>query len=359
MNKLNAKNERIKRDYFRFQKEARGKSEATIDAMRKSLARFEEQTGHKDFATFRREQAIAFKRHLSGLEGVRSGETISLATQASTLNMLKEFFQWLAWQPGFKSRLHVPDVDYFTPSRKDASAAKAAKLRDYPSLEQIRAVVQAMPANTVVERRDRALLAFTILTGMRDRALASLSLRHIDLHKSPPLVRQEPDRVDVKFSKAINTYFFPVGEDLKTIVIDWVEELRTQHLFSANDPLFPKTRLGRGNDMGFRTIGIEPAHWADASPIRAIFKAAFARAGLPYFPPHSFRHTLVHMMQSACRTPEEIKAWSQNLGHESIATTMTSYGKVDPHRQGEVLGRIGMGERDEDDLRARLRALIA
>ena len=36
MTKLNPKNERIKRDYCRWQKEAQGKSEATVDAIRKA-----------------------------------------------------------------------------------------------------------------------------------------------------------------------------------------------------------------------------------------------------------------------------------------------------------------------------------
>jgi len=54
---------------------------------------------------------------------------------------------------------------------------KAAKLRDFPSLEQIRAAIAKMPSGTVLERRNRALLATTILTGIRDSALASLCLQ--------------------------------------------------------------------------------------------------------------------------------------------------------------------------------------
>jgi integrase len=87
-------------------------------------------------------------------------------------------------------------------------------------------VIAAMPVETIIDRRNRALLAFAILTGMRDRAMVSLSIRHIDLSKSPPLVRQEPDRVDTKFSKSINTYFFPLGDDLHDVVIHWIGELR-------------------------------------------------------------------------------------------------------------------------------------
>ena len=45
MTKTNAANERIKRDYFRYLREAHGRDEATIDGVAKSLARFEEATG--------------------------------------------------------------------------------------------------------------------------------------------------------------------------------------------------------------------------------------------------------------------------------------------------------------------------
>ena len=220
-------------------------------------------------------------------------------------------------------------------------------------------MIAAMPTETVIDRRNRALVAFAILTGMRDRAMVSVSVRHVDISKSPPLVRQEPDRVDTKFSKSINTYFFPVGDDLHAIVIGWIEELRTEHLFGPNDPVFPKTRVSVGDNMSFRATGIESAHWSDASPVRAIFRRAFADAGLPYFPPHSFRHTLGHLMQSACRTPRQIKAWSQNLGHESVATTLTSYGTIDPHQQGEVIGAISLEpEAQGADLLAKIRALV-
>jgi hypothetical protein len=43
-----------------------------------------------------------------------------------------------------------------------------------PTLEQIRHVIRTLPATTEIERRDRALIAFTILTGARDGAIASL-----------------------------------------------------------------------------------------------------------------------------------------------------------------------------------------
>jgi integrase len=114
-----------------------------------------------------------------------------------------------------------------------------------------------------------------------------------------------------------------------------------------------------GDNLSFEAAGIEPRHWSDASPVRAIFRQAFEGAGLPYFPPHSFRHTLGHLMQTVCRTPEQIKAWSQNLGHENVATTLTSYGKIDPFRQGDVIAGITLDTMQPDnDVLAKIRALV-
>jgi len=61
MAKHNAANERIKREYFRYLKEALGRDQATVDGIAKALARFEDATGAKDFRRFHREQAGAFK----------------------------------------------------------------------------------------------------------------------------------------------------------------------------------------------------------------------------------------------------------------------------------------------------------
>src|SRR5688500_9237203 len=44
--------------------------------------------------------------------------------------------------------------------------------------------------------------------------------------------------------------------------------------------------------------------------------------------PHSFRKTLALLGGQQCKTPEEYKAWSQNLGHEHVLTTFCSYGDV-------------------------------
>jgi hypothetical protein len=60
-------------------------------------------------------------------------------------------------------------------------------------------------------------------------------------------------------------------------------------------------------------------------------------AGLAQPLPHSYRKTLARLGERLCRSPEEWKAWSQNLGHESEATTFVGYGEVPSYRQAEIM----------------------
>jgi integrase len=335
MKKHCAENERIKRRYFTFLKEAKRHSEPTVDAAAKALNRFEVYTKFRDFKAFHFQQAIAFKRHLAEQKSQQSGERLSKATLHTTLTQLKRFFQWLAWQPGYKSRLQYSDAEYFNLSDKDKRVATAQREQRVPTLEQIKHVLHTMPDNTDIERRNRALMAFTLLTGARDSAIASMKLKHVDLITN--CVNQDAREVRTKFSKTFSTFFFPVGEEVREIVAAWVSYLRDTKLWGNDDPLFPATHITLGATHQFEAAGLTRDHWSNATPIRMILREAFVRAGLPYFNPHSFRNTLVQLGQDVCKTPEQFKAWSQNLGHEKVLTTFLSYGEVAYQRQGEII----------------------
>ncbi len=111
------------------------------------------------------------------------------------------------------------------------------------------------------------------------------------------------------------------------------------------------TGIGLDASNAFAPVGLERRCWANADPIRHVFKRAFAAAELPYHNPHSFRSTLAMLGETLCRTPEEFKAWSQNLGHEHVTTTLTSYGAVPEHRQAaliEAMARKPAGDGKDD-----------
>ena len=311
MPSYNAANERIKRQYFAYLAEAQGHSEQTIDAVAKAIARFEAHSRYKAFKTFHIEQAKAFKRDLAVQRGRRSGEPLSKATLYATLTALKRFFIWLAGQPGYKSRISYSDAEYFNLSAKETRIAKATRSARVPTLEQICHVIRSMSATTEIENRDRAVIAFTILTGARDGAIASFKLRHIDI--AAGTIDQDAREVQTKFSKSFVTTFFPVPDDIRSLVVDWVLYLRADKLWGLDDPLFPATKILLGDNLRFGAAGLDRKHWSSAGPIRGIFKEAFVAAGLPYFNPHSFRKTLALLGGQKCKTPEEYKAWAQKI----------------------------------------------
>lgn len=201
----NPDNERIKRGYFTYLVEAQGFSEATLDSVAKAINRFEGYTKFRDFKAFHIEHAKGFKASLGEQMSFRTKDRLSKATLYATLNALKRFFIWLAGQPGYKSRISYSDAEYFNLSAKETRVAKARREERVPTLEQIRRLFCIMPANTELERRDRALVAFTILTGVRDRATASIKLKHVDLDQGR--IIQDARQVNTKFSKTFVTWF--------------------------------------------------------------------------------------------------------------------------------------------------------
>jgi integrase len=351
-----ADNVRIKHKYLGYLKEAKGHAEASLDSVAQALDRFENYTHFRDFKAFHPEQAKAFKVHLTAQVSSRSGERLTQATLNSTLRHLRAFFHWLAGQPGYRSKLTYADADYFNLPANDARIAKTRRAPPVPTLEQIIHVLATMPSATDVELRNRALVAFAILTGARDGALASLKLKHVDLEQGH--VFQDGRNVATKRGKSINTWFFPVGEQPLRIVTDWIAHLRGALLWGNDDPLFPKTRVGVGGTGSFVVLGLERACWSSANPIREIFREAFVLAGLPYFNPHSFRNTLAQLGERRCANAEAFKSWSQNLGHDGVLTTFTSYGAVEPERQAEIIRSMCQPRPVTDDLASRIAAAL-
>jgi hypothetical protein len=74
-------------------------------------------------------------------------------------------------------------------------------------------------------------------------------------------------RVKTKFRKTFATYFFPVGDEIRQIVTDWVHYLRIEKLWGLDDPLFPRTRVAVGASGHFEAVGLDRNGWSNATPI--------------------------------------------------------------------------------------------
>jgi integrase len=276
-----------------------------------------------------------------------SGEPLSKATLRHTLAALKGFFEWLSGQSGFRQRVTYSDASYFNLSLKDGTVAGAAREDRVPTLEQIHFVLNSMPHETEVDRRNRALVALAALTAPRADALASMRLRHIDLGAG--CISQDARQVRTKYSKTFPTFFVPIGGSALFIVEDWVSYLQRDRLWGPDDPLFPATQVVLDSRGQFAAVGIDRKGWRNAAAVRKIFRDAFEAAALPYSNPHTFRKTLARFGQETCRTPEEYKAFSQNIGHEDVLTTFTSYGEVSRDKEAEIIRSLGSLAPDSND----------
>jgi hypothetical protein len=135
-----------------------------------------------------------------------------------------------------------------------------------------------------------------------------------------------------------------------------------ERLWGPDDPLFPATRVDLDSERQFASAGLDRKCWRGSAAVRRIFRDAFASAGPPYSNPHAFRDMLAGFGEQTCRTPEDFKAFSQNIGHDKVLTTFTSYGEVPTERQAEIVRSLEARRADaanESKLMVELAAVVS
>ena len=343
MPEFNPANERLKKEYEDALLHGAHKEIRTADAAWKAINMFEDFTGKKDFKTFNTEQAKGFKRWLIKRRNGKD-EPLSVSTISRILSNVREFFKWLAIHPKYIRKVDGQSVIYLRMSNNEERAGRATREQPVPSIEEVRKALLSMPDETDVQKRNRALIAFVALTGVRDAALISLKMKDIDLKKRE--IWQDPRHVKTKNRKGITTVFMPFDPLWEDIVIDWVRYAHDVLEFRDDDPVFPKELvIPDPEKMKFTSAGLSNDHWSNTNPVRKIFQQAFTHANLPYYRPHSFRKMLVIWAMDNCNQMQ-VKAISQNIGHEHAMTTYNAYGTLNMHAQRTAILNIGEGNPD-------------
>jgi site-specific recombinase XerD len=340
MLKANVENEKIKHKYYDFLKESQGYSDATISAIKKSIYRYEEFTGFEEYSKFSKKKAIEFKKWLEEKQDPKTKKQISITTCYHYLRNLKDFFKWLCYQPSYKSKINMTEVEFLRLPKEKARIAVAQKREHYPTFEQLKKVIATIKINNEIDLRDRALLSFTFLSGMRDSAIISLPI--VAFNENTLQISQDPKLgVKTKFSKTINSVMFKFDDDMLGFVLDWVKHLKTENFFGNTDPMFPRNKVENAEgSKSFVSNSVEPMFWQSATSIRDIFKQRFEDADIEYFSPHTFRHLAVNTAISKCKNGHEIKAVSQNFGHEDVGTTMTTYGTLNNTQMNRLIANM-------------------
>jgi integrase len=315
----------------------------TVDAHLVSIREFERHIGGLPFAKVTVNNISNYRNWLKDRVDTRVLVAFSRSTVRHRSSQLTKFFEWLLRQNGYR-RLNKNLPEYFTLPKRQLAKALPKKERPYPSIEQAEEMVFAMPHVTLMDRRQRAMVAFAFLSGCRADTI--ISLRLCDLCFEKREIVQDAEYVRTKNGKSLNIRFFPIPKEFIDIVSDWKREL-TGLIFSTTDPLFPSDVYLQERQGGDGVLDpIEPMK--TSGPIREAFKIA-SRFMDERYTPHSARHTLAALGYKLCRTPEELNAWSKNLGHSSLEVTKTHYGAISDEDCFEIMGKISKIDRFSED----------
>ncbi|ANT60967.1 hypothetical protein AYJ57_11700 [Salipiger sp. CCB-MM3] len=253
---------------------------------------------------------------------------LSSSTVRHRASHLKAFFEWLRGQEGYR-RLSASIPDYFALPRSASTTQAKERPKEYPTLDEAWRMVDLMPKKSVIQRRDRAMVAFAFISGFRAATLTALRIKHVDFDRLSVL--QDAREVPAKNGKTYRAKWFPRTEAFQEVFLSWVQELK-DFKFQTQDALFPD-----GKNLVARTLGAVPIEpLASSKPLQDAFGKASERIGKAYTP-HSARHALKALGAQMCRSHEQRKAWSMNLGHSDEQITEKHYAKMTQSRSSEII----------------------
>ncbi len=265
----------------------RGAAERTRKAYAVDLGQFVEWVGERGPGDLRHRDV---RRYAAGLSSAGAAP----ATVARKLAAIRGLFDFL---------VRTERVGQ-NPADLVSSPKREEKLPQVLSSEQMRSLLEGIPARTPLELRDRAMLELAYSCGLRCEEIVNLDLGALDFEN-------ELLRVLGKGSKE---RLLPVGEPAQQAVRRYAE--RGRHALAA-DPreralFLSKSGRRLSNSDVTRRLGL----W--------VREAALA-AGVS---PHSLRHSFAtHLLEGGA----DLRVIQELLGHASISTTQV-YTRVDAAR---------------------------
>jgi len=348
MTNSNYKNEQSKRQFLEHLKGAKGFADDSLNKHAEAIYQWQVFSGDDDFATFTKEKATKFCDWLKTRDAKTESGTLSLPTQYNYLRRIKKFFSWLADQPDYRKDIRKNDIDFLRLSKKDARIATSGTTKRIPTFDEVKKIIESIGSENEIDLRDKAILSFALITGMRISAIATLGMKNFD--RESELIDQNPgDGVQTKNSKKILTTFFPIGwDEPRRCFLEWYDH-QLERGARPDEPIFPSTLKGFSEKSYSKTL-VSSDFWSSAGGARKIFEKRCINAGVPYFHPHSFRHLIVSLMSKTRLTEEEKKAVSLNLGHDNVGTTFGSYGYggMSPLDAVEIVKKLTTGSEEEN-----------
>ncbi|HWM64034.1 MAG TPA: tyrosine recombinase XerC [Solirubrobacterales bacterium] len=270
---------------------ARSMAERTRRAYGVDLGQFVTWAGEREPGEVRHRDV---RRYAAGL----SSEGAAPASVARKLAAIRGLFDFLVRT----ERLGQNPADLVSSPKKED------KLPRLLSVEQMREVLERIPASTPLELRDRAMLELAYSCGLRCEEIVNLDLDSLD-HETEQL------RVLGKGSKE---RLLPVGEPAQRALRRYTERGRGALVGDRREQALFLSKTGRrlSNSDITRRLSL----WV---------REAALGAGVS---PHSLRHSFAtHLLEGGA----DLRTIQELLGHASISTTQV-YTRVDAARLREA-----------------------
>jgi integrase/recombinase XerC/integrase/recombinase XerD len=268
---------------------ARGSAERTRRAYGVDLGGFTEWAGEQGLAPGDvRHRDI--RRYAAGL----SGAGAEPATVARKLAAIRGLY-------GFLVRT---DRAAANPAELVSSPKRSQKLPRVLTTEQMRSLLERIPARTPLELRDRAMLELAYSCGLRCEEIVNLDEGALDF---------ETEQLRV-LGKGSKERLLPVGEPAQRALRRYLEKGRRALAGDPREPALFLSKSGRrlSNSDVTRRLGL----WV---------KEAALQAGVS---PHALRHSFAtHLLEGGA----DLRTIQELLGHASISTTQV-YTRVDAAR---------------------------
>ncbi|MHA1540784.1 MAG: tyrosine-type recombinase/integrase [Alphaproteobacteria bacterium] len=317
--KRNVENCYLRYDFEVYLREAKGFSEKTIQSRGKALAYFDKFLEERDYKTIKKEDLIAFKKHIREYK-TKNNSTPSSSLLVQITSGLKDFMNWLRDAKGHKN-LTMPLIEYINLTKEERAMATAPKRQIPPTLNDVEKIVSIMPCATDKHKRDRAIVVFLALTGIREKALMTLRVKSFDAEKMS-VWQHIREGVEMKHNSSGLTTMLPISEDLEKLFLDYYKYLTINKKFTAEMPLFPKMKIRqKQSDSLFETNGYLNEFIQSGQVIRDILKNACVFAGLKYINPHLMRNFASTHIFTNNETMRMIGAIKQNFTHLDLETT--------------------------------------
>ncbi len=256
-------------------------------------------------------------------------------------SFVRQFFEWLITNEKDYTKITQKSLDYFHVTRNDKNKARATGYQESHDLADILATIRKMPNGSEIEMRNQAILSLFLLTTPRMASLQQARIKSIRYFKDYDVWAfvQDPRLQNTKYAKTITAFFIGQSKDIIQNVINWREYLISKG-FNDKNYLFPKITPSF-TPTGEKIMTLTKDYIKSDSQIRDIVKASFINNGLPYYKPHSFRHSIARKIANMENSTQLLIALAENFGHKNgMAEIIRTYGGNYLQKQAEIVKNI-------------------